>query len=604
MKRSTLHPIKAEQGESLRGYLLRLSTAYGWPGMGWLKELPEEVRRLRTMIGVSVHGRIPSWLRERGAALLSGDLSHHHYLGKLSRCCPDCLIEYPFWRIEWEHIFYTVCHVHRHLLRDQCPECNAYLTWDRPSLTHCRCGSSILSWRSADVLTDESQLCAAISKRILYECGLQASWEGNTEIDTLKVLNLHALVRLIFTFGTYVDRGKNLGTGLAKFSKVSDAHKMTRLTSIAITNWPFNFYEFLKENISFDLRTKTAKQFAKFSRLVRKQARKNGELDFIARELQDYLAKYGARLLDRRNSWATREQRVEQRYMPGTLAAKILGVKRAVIADLVQKEILVGYSIKTNKRSYLVIERSSLNKAKYYRTNMLTFTDVIAILNLSRRRTNDLVGAGILDETRERGIRIFCKTQVQKLVETLSIPKKLHSPENTPISMGSVLKSHIASGKEFVLMMRAILSGDISTIGTPESKDGIAGVLLDRTEYYDWRSRFTLCQGDEQWTLPQLAKKLGFKQQVIYHLAGSGLLQSLTQKSGRRKYRVVTLAALNEFEDKYISSAQLAKLRNTSPKFIIKNLMTEGIVPISGPSIDGCRQYFYKKNDVALMRVL
>lgn len=601
MKRSTLHPIKAEQGESLRGYLLRLSTVYGWPGMGWLKELPEEVRRLRTMIGVSVHGRIPSWLRERGAALVSGDLSHNHYLGKFSRCCPDCLIECPFWRIEWEHIFYTVCHVHRRLLRDQCPECNAYLTWDRPNLMYCRCGSSIPSWRSPDGLTEESQLCAAISKRIFCECGLQTWRERYAETEALKELSIHALVRLIFTFGIYVDRSKKLGTGLAKFSKVSDAHKMTRLTSITLAHWPFNFYEFLKENISFDLRTTAAKQFVKFSRLIRKQARQSPGLEFIARELQDYLAKCGARLLDRRNSWATKEQRAEQRYMPGTFAAKTLGVKRDVIVELVRKEILVGYSIKTNKRSYLVIERNSLNKAKDYLTNRLTFTDVTAILKLSPKRTNDLVGAGILDETRARGIRIFCKSQVQKFIQNLSLRRKLYFPQNTSISMECVLKSHIASGKEFVLMIRAILSGEISTIGTPDSTDGISGILLDRTEYYDWRSRFTLFQGDEQWTLPQLAKKLGFKQQVIYHLAGSGLLQSLKQKSGRKKYRIVTLAALNEFEDKYISSAQLAKIRNTSSKSIIRNLTTEGIVPISGPSIDGCRQYFYKRNDVALM---
>jgi len=93
-------------------------------------------------------------------------------------------------------------------------------------------------------------------------------------------------------------------------------------------------------------------------------------------------------------------------------------------------------------------------------------------------------------------------------------------------------------------------------------------------------------------SVDEAAKRLGLKQQVVYDLVKRGFLVSIQDELfGRR----VTQAGLEDFRANYISLAEYAKSLNRAPRWL---LQTRPVKPISGPMIDGCRQYFFKRVDL------
>lgn len=93
-------------------------------------------------------------------------------------------------------------------------------------------------------------------------------------------------------------------------------------------------------------------------------------------------------------------------------------------------------------------------------------------------------------------------------------------------------------------------------------------------------------------SVDQAAKRLGLKQQVVYDLVRLGLLTTIQDHlPGRR----VTQASLDEFQATYISLAEYAKSVKRAPRWLLQTLPMQ---PVSGPMIDGSRQYFFRRSDL------
>ncbi|MNN77243.1 hypothetical protein D3C81_1936920 [compost metagenome] len=92
-------------------------------------------------------------------------------------------------------------------------------------------------------------------------------------------------------------------------------------------------------------------------------------------------------------------------------------------------------------------------------------------------------------------------------------------------------------------------------------------------------------------TVDGAAKLLGIKQQVAYDLVKVGLLKSETSPKGL----VIHPLSVEAFSNEYVSLSSLAKAMKTTPR---KALPILGIVPATGPSVDGSRKYFFKRDDI------
>jgi hypothetical protein len=90
----------------------------------------------------------------------------------------------------------------------------------------------------------------------------------------------------------------------------------------------------------------------------------------------------------------------------------------------------------------------------------------------------------------------------------------------------------------------------------------------------------------------EAAQQLALKQQVAYDLIQHGLLVTTeSELQGRR----ITRAYIDAFQATYISLAEFSRSVHRAPRWVLKNIH---VAPISGPSIDGSRQYFFRRSDV------
>lgn len=155
--------VAPQSGESLRGYLLRLSAANGMrPGQciaaiaGTGMHVPMNELSLGCLVEavgcseealehafgyrkVRQPGRIGADAEYRGCRMPLLDV-----MPAGGRYCPQCLSEAAFMRAEWEVWLFGCCSVHGTCLLEHCPACRQPMKFARWSLEHCDCGASLL----------------------------------------------------------------------------------------------------------------------------------------------------------------------------------------------------------------------------------------------------------------------------------------------------------------------------------------------------------------------------------------------------------------------------------------------------------------------------
>ena len=145
-------PVDRKEGESLRGFVLRLAEAEGcnsdqmrdWLGLprgsqplpGPAPRAAELARRPEgefERMGLEAGDRV--WI---AGCLLPTSLVVRHRM----QVCPACLAADAFHRSVWELASLDVCPIHRARLIDHCPadQCSTKLTWSRWSVRACACG--------------------------------------------------------------------------------------------------------------------------------------------------------------------------------------------------------------------------------------------------------------------------------------------------------------------------------------------------------------------------------------------------------------------------------------------------------------------------------
>jgi hypothetical protein len=102
----------------------------------------------------------------------------------------------------------------------------------------------------------------------------------------------------------------------------------------------------------------------------------------------------------------------------------------------------------------------------------------------------------------------------------------------------------------------------------------------------------------DEMTLPHVALRIGVKQEVVYALVRVGLLQASLRRSGRRTEQRVKRSVLDDFEHRYIFGRDVARVLARSPRATVDFLATEGVLPVAGPGIDGCRQIVFERDQV------
>jgi biotin operon repressor len=154
-----------------------------------------------------------------------------------------------------------------------------------------------------------------------------------------------------------------------------------------------------------------------------------------------------------------------------------------------------------------------------------------------------------------------------------------------------VFKYWRLSDVEGVALVRALQNGTLKAVGSTTAKTPLGMVMLNRLAALDWLSQHRTSRV-AYLSVPQAANALRLKQQVVYELVARKLLPTECGKHGER---LVTMKALADFTSTYVSLGALSKRLDTSPRALLRKL---AVLPVCGPTVDGVRQYFYRRQDV------
>jgi hypothetical protein len=192
----------------------------------------------------------------------------------------------------WELIPVTTCPIHKCLLIDECPGCHARLTWNRESISQCRCE---FDWRKyRPPLIEENELLA--TRQIYRLCKLFPSENKlNCQINSNPLYQLelrHFLSALLFVASQYGGFIDTKGKFIVSLKQNIEIHTLLCKAFLAFDDWPENFFSFLDwrrtQNVNEKFTRGLRREFHEYKSVLYGQLSSN-QFGFMRRAFEDYL---------------------------------------------------------------------------------------------------------------------------------------------------------------------------------------------------------------------------------------------------------------------------------------------------------------------------
>ena len=169
--------------------------------------------------------------------------------------------------------------------------------------------------------------------------------------------------------------------------------------------------------------------------------------------------------------------------------------------------------------------------------------------------------------------------------------------DSSTVALGHLIRYWPWTDEQIGLLLVDILNGEMAPAGVLNSGDGIGTLVLcaDQLDHWFFGKQRVPCA---ELTIPDVALRIGVKQEVAYALVRSGLLHATLRKVGRRSEQRVKVTILEEFERRYILGRDIARLLGRSPRAVAEFLLGDGVQPVAGPGVDNCRQIVFEREAV------
>lgn len=575
--------------EAAIGYLIRVAQANGFltPRQLWLATLssqgPMTFDELTDWMGIPVDSRktllgpVPHYWKST-PTLLSGlcvnDYNHHFI-----RWCPRCLKDAPNLRNSWGLKLQCVCTEHRLLLADQCPHCGARQRIERNNLCRCLCGASL---DGCDQIAAPPNLCQLNEK-------LAGGLAAKPPFPALAASEWHRLVRFLgqFTTESQPERPGQI-SGLHHLEVASG---IVRNTADLLAEWPNNFNVLLAAIQGQESPTPSLRRsFGRLYRVLYRDLRAP-EFQFLRDAFETYLHEHWWGFVCKRNRLFNSDTIANHPRLTVGTAAREAGTSPAVVRHLVQAELIPGIEgALPSGRRVRSIHQGDIQRIAALAEGAMSLTEAAELLALPERRIREMVAGELLTPLVSRRAMkaaawLFSREQLSKLSQLAAFD---HGSEKL-VSFTQILKSWRLRKGEFVALVRALLSGDLPNLAA--STAPIGKVFLEIVQVRAWLKAHRLA-GDDWLSVDQAAQALGVKQQVAYGLVARGLLKISPRSSNAR---AVSAGDIRLFKESYVSLAELARQRRHSPKWVLREIRAN---PVCGPSVDGTRQYFFRRADL------
>lgn len=516
------------------------------------------------------------------------------WVHRWARFCPSCLARRRCWLIGWEILFADACAECGNWLVDTCKECTSQISWQRHQLLRCTCGK---------YLPDE-RTCAAPASVVHLSQALQCVGLGrqSTSLQVLSGLKLPQCVRLVRLLGAY---GNSTGWSWPqKVNEVDTLRASWPITTIAaeiLASWPTGFIQLL-EKLRNQSKNEDKGRLSKafqglYSALYKGFC--DPEFDFLRTEFENYVAGHWTGAIGKRNRRLDEAVLGAMSWIPANHACRILEVSRRRLNSLIEAGSLRGERrLTAGHREFIVVRRADVDSLSLGLHGGIALTEVAVRMGLTKQRLLKLLPI-ICPQAKKIG-PVGCPwaipaSWIERWEKLLRTQLQAHPVELATVTLGHLIRYWLWTTDQIGLLLVDICTGEIAPVGVTDGS-GVGTLIFSVDHLHQWFAEKQRQPGTEL-SIPEIALRIGIKQEVVYALVRSGLLPANMYKVGRRCEQRVRVGALEEFERRYVLCRDIAQLLRRSPRAVAKFLLAERVQQVAGPGIDNCRQIFFRRDD-------
>lgn len=584
-------------GESTLGYLHRVANSNGLRSVGQLfsslltrqqgafNELCARLL-LTAEDRALLFGSLPAHWDHHDIPL---GLTHSDFVSTEGRWCPLCLRGIDVLPGRWTLKLVCTCPTHGTWLKDSCSRCGATLSWSEVAQSEgrCICGASLGGGEAVEANGDVQALTNLL-------CGNSPGF-GLERLPCLLALNTPAIHRLVRYLGPFhaATRPPHPGQTL-DVHRLDVARGLVTGAAYLLANWPINFHSKIAD-IQRDApgSSSVRRTFDPLYRVLY-DALRDIEYRFLRDAFEDYLHTHWWGLICKRNRRMRPETASGHPRFSLPQMAKAAQVPPSVLRHMVQTELVPSNSVELmSGRHARSIHLSELQGIKRAADGAMPLKNTALMLSLPKRRVRELILSGLLIPLVSRQLNkgvaawLIPKAEIDRFhVQTIRV-----SGCSTSIPVRDILKYWRLREREGLDLIAAVLDTRLPAQGDGQGRVPIGDATLDVEVAKEWLLKHR-SKARSGLSVDAAAKALGIKQQVAYDLVRLGLLRSTnTGLLGLR----VSARDLECFQTTYVSLASLANKARRSPRALLAELSAS---PACGPTINGARQYFYRRAEI------
>lgn len=607
------------ENEHIMGYILRLTQSNFYDSISWITALTNiysdnlgnsipsitfgriDISRLSKITGTpinilnSMYHKSEGDMKDYKCNFYGFFISQFLIKPQSPKLCPKCLSEDAYIRKHWDLAAYTACSKHKVNLISYCPNCRKKISWFRRNVCECSCGFAFR----------ESNLSYLDEVEIKFSRHIEnLIFNKPTKTDyPLSSLDLHHFLCCIyFIAGQFVNKGDTTGKYLSSLAP-EKLHPLLIKSYDVFEYFPKNFYKFLdwkkSQTNNIKLQTGILKSFGSLHLQLYKSMI-DSTYDFIREAFECYLSEqWDGGYLSNKCSRIQSIQPQSKMYASKTFASDFLNVKTESIDELVRQGKLKGKVQSMGKNRLFRINMSSLQELKQQFNSLLSSIEVGERLGIDRHVVAELAKSKCLEAYRGPNIDYYSRWQFTEE----SINNLINSIRNQITNMNnqaSLLSFHEAVTKLSIIgydtskFVLEILSDNLHPV-YENNNPGLTRFVFSDKELSDFIKKYMIAIRRGYYTATEVAKLLQVKDEALLKWINQGLLTNANLVSN---CWMIPYESVERFKNDYILSAPLARELRTSPRYLVQKLIEQGIIPISGPSIDGGRQYIFKRIDL------
>jgi hypothetical protein len=592
-------PVPARPGESLLGFLLRLAERnHVRDPIAFVvdSDLPYSVTeaiafrasdltllarragvKRRYLEEMAYWPTAPGLVNFMGRELRREDVTVQH-----RRYCPKCLKSAPYHRAVWDLSVSTACIEHRVRLRDAC-SCGERLTWQFGTPSFCRCGNDLRD-------TSAKRLPKAELVGLAYVLGRLGMAPRTKGPDFLNALAPRYVIELLLGLGAFVsgERKRKRKRRIASL-RDGDIHNLLNAGLKLCERWPDALFEAVSKYRS-GRRYGLERHFGPVAAWMKD----SHTSDEVRQVLLDAMAVHP----DLRHASATRSKQLgagdEGALMTLQEAQRALRRSHPKVRRVLLRQ---GHIVKGDllgSGAPVLVNASAVWKLELEMSDLADKKRLRKELSVSRRGLDTFIGAGWLHEAKGPAAELMAHP-----VWKLSIARRL-------LQLMEQATQGLRVPKKFARMGAALSSTRYRAF---DWRPGGFQHLWERCAWDPKASGLNCLLIDDAllrpkkqpgvpMTIPEVADRLKLKQEVVYHYCNLGLLKC--RKMWGMRGRRVTEADVKAFQGAYIVPAHLGldKGKHKYPGWASDQLIASGYRPVSGPGVDGGRQFLFRRRDV------